>query len=375
MNQFKNNSFKKSIIVVLITSFIFQMFIPVLVYGVPAESERPAAEITTEYLDNLWYKLTSEDYLDFNFDFDENVIDALWDRLYQNAKEYVNNLTPDELENRYGDVAELLRERNYFDENLSPEFLLETYIEYNPEILRTRNFDMLEFEQEMMEFYENLNSLSLRSTNIMDPVDDWTYIFSREDGVPSVNIRGVEAQGALAATTSQATGATHNWPAMQTDAYRHWLWNVFASGSVHVGANATVRYNRTRIVTTNRELATAIMHSQPSLAVRNPTAQQIAMGSHLRLDIVFLTQAGWTHFWNNAAGRDFQMDLWNNYWGRIDARTLPTPDLVFNRFNTRWNSTDVNTGLVRGTGTGATAMSLARQNRLFQRRKHFPHSW
>jgi len=119
-----------------------------------------------------------------------------------------------------------------------------------------------------------------------------------------------------------------------------------------------------------------LFQSQPSLAVRNPNASQIAMGRYLRSVIVSFTQFGWTHHFNNAGGRDVQMDLWNNYWGRVDSRNLTTtPENQLTHFNNRWNNTAVNTGLVRGTGTGATAMSLARQNRLWVRRKHFPHSW
>lgn len=54
----------------------------------------------------------------------------------------------------------------------------------------------------------------------------------------------------------------------------------------------------------------------------------------------------------------------------LDAGMFTNP---LQQFDTRWRSTAVNTGLVRGNGTGATQMSVARQDRIWVRQKAFPH--
>jgi hypothetical protein len=377
MKKFKSISTLRRLgLSLLVTTVTFQSITPVLASENQNKNIVSTEELTTEELDSLLEKMTDDNYSDYEFDIDDTTRDVLWGRLINNAEDYVANLSAEELAEIDSEIEAMMLEREYFYDSLSPEFLLETYLEYNREILRMRSFNMLEFEEEMEELYQMLTTFTDSVDGFRGPVDDWVYIFSRDDAVPSVNIRAIEAQGALAAMTSQTTGNAYNWARYRTDAYRHWVWNVFATGSVHVGANFTTRYNRTRIVTTNRELATAIIQAQPSLNVRNPNASQIAMGRYLRSVMVSFTQIGWTNHFNTPDGRDVQMDLWNNYWGRIDSRNLTiTPDNMLRHFNNRWNDTGVNTGLVRNTGTGTTGMSLARQNRLWTLRKHYPHSW
>jgi len=349
---------------------VLPIFMPLRI--VTANEYNVQDELTEAEIDVIWEMMTDEDYEHYDIYLTEVERDAFVERLINNAEYYVANLSDNELAEIAIELEEFHAEEAYFWENLSPEFLWEMYVEDNPEVLVMRSGMDVAIRAELNDMYETLvsNYASIAPTDFYVPgfnnaVGVWTRQFSIDDGLSHTNISTIEAIGIDAAVISTAAGVLPGWNTMRVDAYRHWLWNSMSVSNLAVGANATTRYNRTRIMTTNRELASIMFDSQPSLITTTPTAQQLAMGRYLRIATLGLNQVGWRNLLNTYNGRHHQMDLWNNYWGRVDG-------LANNNFNPRWNSTDSNTGLVRGNGAVATEMSVARQNRLWTRGKAFP---
>jgi len=365
--------------IIIATTSVFMPFEALVLAN---ENITQSERLTEAELDILWDKMSDENYSDYEFDLTDAERDALWQRLIGDAETYVENLSEEKIIEIEAELEAFYEAEEYFLENLSPEFLWELYVEENPEVLRMRNGIETVIEEEINTMYETLAAehhgvievSPFFSPGGNTPVGFWTRRFSQDDGVSQGNIAAIEAEGLVARTMAERERRSSGWSEMREDAFRHWLWNHLSVRATTVGLNATTRYNRTRIVTTNRELATAIFQAQPSLETASPTANQLAMGRYLRIVLVNLTQVGWRNMMNTPSGRDVQMDLWNNYWGRRDGANFGPMNNALRQFNDRWNSTAVNTGLVRGTGTGATAMSIARQDRIWTRRKALPHN-
>lgn len=365
---------KKIINGILALLVLIPIFMPFEVLATASENVTQDEILTEAELDVIWNMMTDERYENDDIYLTEVEREAFVQMLISNAETYVANLSDEDIAEIEAELEEFHHAEEYFWENFSPDFLWEMYLEDNPEVLRMRNGMDVAIQEEINAMYETVvtHHVSITSTSspgyvpgFNNPVDVWTRIFSADFGLTQAQMRAIEVVGLDAGTSAAIAGILPGWNDMRVDAYRHWLWNYRAVRNHNVGPDATTRYTRTRIFTTHREIASIILDSQPSLITTNPTANQLAMGRYLRVAILGLNQAGWRNLLNTYNGRYHQMDLWNNYWGRIDG-------LANNNFNPRWNSTVVNTGLVRGNGTGATQMSVARQNRLWAREKAFP---
>lgn len=328
-------------------------------------------------IDAIWEKLFDEKYEGYEFDLTDAHRAAIWQRMYEKAVAYTDSLTDEEFAEIERELEEQKQIDQYFWDNLSPELLWDSYVEDNPEVLRMRSGEKIEIKEALTELYENLKSKDVASMNLDENIAPfysiggvtgfWTANFSTLDGLSAATRTAINFIGGTATTTSNNAFTSTD---MRRDGFRHWLWNFLSVRDITVGANQSTRIQRTRNFTTNRELATMIVRNNSTLNTSSPSTAQITQARSIRSNILNMNATAWRNLLNDVRGRDDQMDLWNNHWGRVDGQTTST---VTNqqRFQNRWNGTG-NTGLVRGNGTGATEMSTGRQTHLFNSGWHRP---
>ena len=333
--------------------------------------------ITSSNLDRIWHKLFDSSYDSINFVFIEDGLDSFWERLFFEAEQYTASLSAEEWYEIYAAFELQQQEEAYFWENLSPEFLWNYYIEANPTILLQRGSAIEETKERILQTYNNMilardrESITAFSGYSITggAVAAWTRNFNDEDGLGATARNAINADG-LAAINRSEIRYTADADALRRDAYRHYSWNYLAVTNPLVGITRNNRVANTRIFTTNRELASMIVRANPNLNATNITAQLQTTGRAARNAILQMNRASWHEATNASnATRDDLMDLWNNYWGRVDGagQSAFVPNL-HSDFVTRWNNTTATSGIQR---TNAS-MTLARRNHLFDNDMHRP---
>ena len=346
-----------------------------------------SVNFTIEDLDKLWEKLTNQENKPKGLTLTDEIINALWVRVIENAMYQTTKLSQDELYVIEVFINEMKDEEQYLKDNLSPELLWKLYIEENPEILKKRGNQIDIIKEDLYNVYEIMvyNQFQEIEPMVSDdfdwvnqPLANWTRIFSRRDGLLQSSITAIESRGTASAALARIA---FPFERHRQGAYRHWLWNHDSVRHTSVGSTLAQRTQRTRIYTTNREIATAVMrHARtnfpcPNIDVMNPTAQSVNTMFEIRQSLLGLNQWGWVYMMNTERGKEEQMDLWNNYWGRRDGVSFvggsPGAEPI-DQFNTRWVSTASNTGLARGPYYLPNNMRTNRQQRIWSQGKHFP---